>query len=325
MSNQALEKIDPGALAALMTPEEIENFNADFSAGVAAEFLPQLSIRGGKFRLKIGGQEEILPERSIDVHFIGARGAISKTYYKGGYDPKAEQKAPDCSSIDSQYPDSNIKDPQAANCQICDYNAWGSAKGESKGKACSDYKQIVVSLAVAPEVAFGLRIPPTSFKPFGSYLQKLKMANAPANAAITRMTLGDEEYPTLSFDFAGLVDRGTFEKIKAVAGSAEVQQVIQIQPRALKAAEPVSAQQPVVVETVTLPVAELESAVEQATQNVQPDSSALAALLAKNKPAEKKTRAKKEKPVVEDEAIVEAPAALITDVNALLKKMQEKG
>jgi len=336
MSEQSLEKIDPAALAALMTPEEIADFNANFSAGVAADFLPQLSIRGGKWRLKIGGEEEVIPGQTLNVLFVGSRPCTSKSFYLGGYDPKAEQKGPDCSSTDGNYPDANIENPQAPNCQICENNAWGSRGGGSKGKACSDYKQIVVTLAdVAPETAFGLRIPPTSFKPFRSYIEKLKMAGAPANAAITKLTLGDEEYPTLSFDFAGLVDRGTFDKLKAVANSAEVQQVIHIQPRALKAAEPekATAQQPVVVET------QVVVAPENTPEPEKPEvNNALADLLAKNKTTAKKRSKKTVEEVVEVEstagpvveaaqAIVDSPkeavaAAPITDMTALMAKLK---
>jgi hypothetical protein len=321
--SEALEKIDAGALAALMSPEEIESFNADFSAGVAGEFLPQLSIRGGKFRLKIDGTEEVVGNE-IAVHLVASRNCTSKSFYEGSYDPNKDQKGPDCSSADGQYPDSNIQNPVSSNCQLCDNNAWGSRGNGSKGKACSDYKQIVVSLAVAPEMAFGLRIPPTSFKPFAAYIQKLKMANVPAIAATTNLKLGDEEYPTLEFSYAGLVDRTTFDKLKEVSVSAEVQQVVQITPRAEKPAlapapEAKTAEQPVAVE------AEPEKPAETTS------SDALNDLLAKNNTA-KKTRKKKtteeviEESTAEPVAEVKEEPAVQTDgaakLNALLAKMK---
>jgi hypothetical protein len=258
------------------------------------------------------------------VHLVGSRPCTSKTFYEGDYDPRAEQRPPDCSSVDGQYPDSNIQKPVSSNCQLCDNNAWGSRGNGSKGKACSDYKQIVVSLAVAPEMAFGLRIPPTSFKPFSAYMQKLKMANVPAIAATTKLTLGDEEYPILQFDYAGLVDRPTFDKLKEVALTPEVQQVIQITPRADRALpaaeEKKSAEQPVAVETPK--AAEPEPATS---------SDALKDLLAKNGAA-KKTRKKK----TTEEVIEESTAAPVEEakeepapategaarLNALLAKMK---
>lgn len=255
--SEALEKIDRGALAALMSPEEIEAFNNDFSAGVTGDFLPQLSLRGGKWRIKMDGVEEVIqdergPILEIECHLLGSRPCVSKSYYAGNYDPNKDQKGPDCSSTDGQYPDGNIQNPVAQTCQTCDNNAWGSRGEGSKGKLCSDFKQIAVSLSIAPDTALALRIPPTSFKPFASYISKLKMANIPAIAAVTKMKLVGDEYPIIEFGYGSLVDREVFGTLKETAASIEVQNLVTIQPRRAPTPTPqiekVSAQQPVVVE-----------------------------------------------------------------------------
>ena len=226
MKNQSLQTIDKAALLELMSPEEIANFNSGFSEGISADFLPTISIRGGKLRAKIEGQENDLPAE-LPIIFISARPSISKTYYADAYNPRVEAKEPDCSSVDGLYPDSSVKRPQAANCKICPHNEFGSRGNGSHGKACGDYKQVTVMIEGVDQ-AFGLRIPPTSFKPFNAYVKQLDMAGIPLIAVRSILTLVGDEYPIINLRSDGFVSRDVYEIAKEWASSDEVKQLVNI-------------------------------------------------------------------------------------------------
>lgn len=327
MSNEALEKFNPGVLANIIGTENVAAINDDFAGGIiGGNFLPQISIKGREFRLKIDGEETRLPDKSLNIFLISSRTSVSKTFYKDAWGGADSAGKPDCSSADGVVPDDNVETPQHSNCQMCENNAWGSkiTQAGKKGKACADYKLIVVCLQAAPDTPFALRIPAASLKPFSAYIAKLKMAGVPANAAVTQLSFTDAEYPQLDFDFVDTVkSKEEYLLLTELAESSEVLEAVHIKPRAQIAApaapaEPaVSAIQPVVAEVV--------EHVEEA-----PAEPSLADLLAKNKTDKKATRKKKA-----DAAVVEtAPAAEpvptpaaepeIKGLDALLAKMKSR-
>jgi hypothetical protein len=330
----ALAKFNPAALAGILGKEELLVVNDPFSGGISGgEFLPQISIRGNRFRLKIGGEETVLKESSIEVYLVTSRPNISKTFYADGYNPSAENKAPDCSSADGTYPDANVEKPVAANCQVCPHNAWGSKISKvtgKKSKACNDYKLIVLSLAVAPDSAFAMRIPAASLKPFASYISKLNLAGVPANAARTRITLGDTEYPSLEFDFVDTVkSREEYITLTELAESSDVLAAVKIQSRAqIEQTAPVTAHQPVAVAEVAPAVAPtIEAAPE--VEEAAPSEPSLADLIGK-KPAAKKRATKKEPaaepapaPVAEATPAQEEGGEAITSLDQLLGKLKK--
>lgn len=316
---QALEKFNPNSLAAIIGEDDVAAINDQFGGGIASStFLPEVRLRGREFRLKIGGEETTLPEKHLDVFMVTARPTLSKVFYKDSWGGADSAGAPDCSSADAIQPDSNAKEPQHSNCQLCPHNAWGSkiSNTGSKGKACQDYKLIVVVLPQLIDTPFALRIPAATLKIYQAYLAKLKMAGAPANAALTRLTFTDAEYPQLDFTFIGTVEsREQYQALKDVAESAEVLEAIKIQPRTAPAPVEHTAEQPVVV--VPEPV------VEEPAEEAAPD---LASLLAKNKTETKAKRTSKKK-----EAAEEAPAApaepaepAIKGLDDLLASMKKK-
>jgi len=322
----ALAKFNPAALAGIIGKEELATVNDPFAGGISGgEFIPQISIRGNRFRLKINGEETVLKENAIEVFLITSRPNISKVLYTGGYNPSAENKSPDCSSADGTYPDANVDKPLAANCQVCPNNAWGSKISQvtgKKSKACSDYKLVVLALAVAPDKPFSLRIPAASLKPFAAYISKLNIAGVPANAARTRISLGDTEFPSLEFDFVGTVEsREDYETLTALAESSDVISAVRIQARTHSPqSEPVMhiAQQPIVIPTVA---AEPEPEPEPAPA-AEP---ALADLLGGKPKAAKKSAKKEPEPapvVVAETPQVAEEGGQITSLDQLLGKLK---
>lgn len=341
-NDQALTQFNPALLAGIIGNDALATVNDGFSAGISSgDFLPMLSIRGNRFRIRMDGEETVIPETSIEVFLVTSRPNASKTFYQGGYAPGGENKAPDCSSSDGVYPDANVESPQNDTCQLCPNNAWGSKIGITgkKSKACQDYKLIVLVLAAMPEKAFALRIPAASLKAFGAYIGKLKMSSVPANAARTRISLGATEYPSLLFDFAGTVEtKEQYDAITALGQSVEVLHAVKIEPRipqiAAPAAPVVTAQQPVVVPTPA-PVAPVVAEVPVPAPVVAPEPVAVAEPgLADLLGAKTKKTKKADKPLEVEVLPPETPAPAettpnepvdqVTSLDGLLSKLKKQ-
>ena len=106
----------------------------------------RISLRGGKFRMVVNG-EEILTSNSdtLNVVIVNAAKDVSRTYYGGAYNPKEKAGPPDCWSADGVTPDASIAEPQHHNCGECPQNIKGSGAGG--GRACRHFRRIAVALA----------------------------------------------------------------------------------------------------------------------------------------------------------------------------------
>ena len=106
----------------------------------------RISLRGGKFRMVVNG-EEILTSNSesLNVVIVNAAKDVSRTFYAGAYNPKADATPPDCWSNNGVNPDASIEEPQHHNCAECPQNVKGSGAGG--GRACRHFRRIAVALA----------------------------------------------------------------------------------------------------------------------------------------------------------------------------------
>jgi hypothetical protein len=106
----------------------------------------RISLRGGKFRMVVNG-EEILTSNSdsLNVVIVNAAKDVSRTYYAGAYNPKADATPPDCWSNDGVTPDASVEEAQHHNCAECPQNVKGSGAGG--GRACRHFRRIAVALA----------------------------------------------------------------------------------------------------------------------------------------------------------------------------------
>ena len=104
----------------------------------------RISIRGGIFRMIVGGQEVAKNEdRAMDIVIIRAAEHTSRSYYAGTY-VEGANALPDCWSTDGTKPDAQVKAPQCSNCAQCPMNAAGSGQGTSK--ACRYARRLAVVL-----------------------------------------------------------------------------------------------------------------------------------------------------------------------------------
>jgi len=106
----------------------------------------RISLRGGKFRMVVNG-EEILTSNSdaLNVVIVNAAKDVSRTFYAKAYNPKEDAAIPDCWSNDGVTPDASVTTAQHHNCTECPQNVKGSGAGG--GRACRHFRRIAVVLS----------------------------------------------------------------------------------------------------------------------------------------------------------------------------------
>lgn len=168
----------------------------------------RISIRGGMWRMVVGGKEiAVNEERSINVVIVRAAEHVSRQFYIKAYDSKAEPTAPDCASSDGVSPDAGVPHPQASACMKCPQNIAGS--GQGKSRACRYQQRLAVVLEgdmegpvyqfVAPAMSIfgegkGAKMP---LQAYGRYL---KARGIPVTSVVTEMRFdSDSESPKVVF------------------------------------------------------------------------------------------------------------------------------
>jgi hypothetical protein len=106
----------------------------------------RISLRGGKFRMVVNG-EEILTSNSdsLNVVIVNAARDVSRTFYAKAYNPKEDAAIPDCWSNDGVTPDASAEEPQHHNCDECPQNVKGSGAGG--GRACRHFRRVAAVLS----------------------------------------------------------------------------------------------------------------------------------------------------------------------------------
>lgn len=218
--------------------------NEKAASGVSiASFLPALSFKGKAWSVRMNGQTTPFNKMEVDVVIIAARERPSKVLFQKTYNPK-EITRPDCGScngITADF-DSEVKDPETgakcSKCAECFYNRFGTAT-QGGGKACKDYKRLVVMLASQDGKTFPsnapaltLDIPGTSFRsPKGEnhmmlseMLSSLQQAKVPLSQYV--VTLGfvvGSEYPQITFRPKRFVMAEEYSRVKSLRESDMVQ------------------------------------------------------------------------------------------------------
>lgn len=183
----------------------------EFEHGAGPAFAV-LSIRGGKFRVRQGGEETLVknadgdPVSAIKAVIVRANPHFSKTYYKKGYE-EGDDDSPTCYSMDGVRPEADVEERQNDVCATCKWNARGSRVTETgqKLKACADVRRVaVVPHPDMKNESFGgpmlLRVPAASLKPLAEYSRKLSKLGWPVYALVTKIAMDPEpSYPRMLF------------------------------------------------------------------------------------------------------------------------------
>ena len=167
----------------------------------------RISIKGGKFRLMVGG-EQVSVSKGDEINIVVVNAAtVSRTYYEGTYDPN-NASAPSCWSADTRVPSPDVPAEQrkATRCADCPMNIKGSGQGDSR--ACRFNQRLAITLEGKPDDVYQLQLPATSI--FGeakdgkmgmqAYAKFLNAHNTPIIAVMTEMYFDENaETPKLFF------------------------------------------------------------------------------------------------------------------------------
>lgn len=238
MSNQVISLPKGfGKVANVFAAEKAKN--EELGQGVASSY-GVIGYRGKVWSTKYQGAETPLmredgdgPRGSIEVVLVKAAAAISKIFYKNGYQDGANA-APDCWSADGVKPDASVQNKVSSTCANCPMNAWGSRVTDAgkPGKACADSRRMaIVPLNDIKNEAFGgpmlLRVPAASLKDLKAYGDLLDQYGFPYYAVATRISFDPQEaYPKMVFAAMRPLAEEEAMAIKELRGDKRVATVV---------------------------------------------------------------------------------------------------
>jgi hypothetical protein len=204
-----------------------KDLSSNFSAGVSGGF-PVLSIRGGRFHLRMGQDNEVtIPQIEIDIAFVDAAKPLAKAYYASMY-TQGNADQPDCWSLDSIRPDPSVLHKQNPTCQDCPRNQFGDRHTpEGKpAKSCTDHRRVVLTflgeLAKTDPQTVLLRVPQSSLRSLRNYVDQLTRNNYEPGGCVTRLgfeTGPQISFPKLQFQFVGPLTEQEFATVEELRGS----------------------------------------------------------------------------------------------------------
>lgn len=214
----------------------------------------RISIKGGKFRMIVNGQETArAPGSTMDVVIVNAAPHVSRTFYAKTYDPTSVG-LPDCWSNDGVRPDPKAAMPQGKSCETCPQNIAGSGQN-GKGRACRYSRRLAVVLAndVAHSDVYQLQLPAASLfgkaqngnMPLDAYVKQLAGFNHSITGVVTELRFDENaESPKLFFRAVRPLEEAEFLVVKEKGQSEEATAAITFNPSQMdtaKKAEPAPA------------------------------------------------------------------------------------
>lgn len=167
----------------------------------------RISIKGGVFRMVVGGEEVARNEdRAMNVIIVAAASKVSRTYYEGTYE-EGVKVAPVCWSADGEKPDATSKKPQATGCANCPQNVKGSGTGDSRACRFSQRLAVVLENDISGSV-YQLTLPAASVFgkgengkwPLQTYAQMVASKGVPITSVVTEMRFDTSaQSPKLTF------------------------------------------------------------------------------------------------------------------------------
>lgn len=197
----------------------------------------RISIRGGRFREIIGGdQQRVNSSGSMNVVIVRAS-RISRTFYEGTYDPE-KTTPPKCWSADSEKPSDDVPAAQrmSSKCSTCPMNVKGSG-ATGNGRACRFSMRLAVCIEGDLETVYQMQLPATSI--FGevkdqkmgmqAYAKFLKANDLMLAGLVTQMYFDENsETPKLFFKPVRPLDDEELNAAVAAYESDDAQQAIEM-------------------------------------------------------------------------------------------------
>ena len=182
----------------------------DLSGGITGGY-GLIKYRGKVWSIQHHGNSNVVmredgdgPRGSLEIVIVKANAALSKTWYEGGWDEN-NNNPPDCASANGIVPDQGVPKKQSDICATCPKNAWGSAPGGGKGKACGDHRRMaVVPITDLRNEFFGgpllLRCPAASLQDMAAFDARYKGMGYPYFTMAIKIGFdAQESFPKFTF------------------------------------------------------------------------------------------------------------------------------
>ena len=206
----------------------------DTLAGSGGGESRRISIKGGRFREMINGEQvRVNSSGSMNVVVVLTSGVV-RNYYEGAYDPE-KTSGPTCWSSNSETPDASVpaEGRKATACRDCPMNIRGSGQGDSR--ACRFSTRLAVCIEGDYEKVYQIQIPATSI--FGeakdgkmgmqAYARFLKANGMPMGALVTTMYFDENsETPKLYFKPARPLEEHEMDAVVAQMESEEAKKAV---------------------------------------------------------------------------------------------------
>ena len=170
-----------------------EMMDAEYNAADMEEEFNDTEVNFLRVKIPSGGAtsfeipDPLNPDETNPTKVLA--GIIVAQHKANGYWPEGDSMGnpPECSSFDGKV---GIGTP-GGDCARCPLNEWGSGDGGS-GKACKNMMQVYL-LQSGVMFPIQLSLPPTSIKPFNSYMSRLRMNGLLPSKVLTSISLRKEE------------------------------------------------------------------------------------------------------------------------------------
>ena len=195
----------------------------------------QISIKGGVWRMVVGGEEVAKNEdRSMNVVVISAGKGVSRTFYADKYEEGKDIK-PACWSAEGVVPNEEVPEPQGKTCATCPQNIEGS--GDGKSRACRYSKRLAVALEndIGGNI-YRLSVPAKSYfgkadgdkMPLQAYGKFLSGHGIPITGVVTEARFDTAEaVPVLKFRAVRPLTREEWELAKSQSQTEDATQAVE--------------------------------------------------------------------------------------------------
>ena len=196
----------------------------------------QISIKGGVWRMVVGGEEVAKNEdRAMNFVVIASGKGVTRTFYADKYEEGKDIK-PSCWSAEGVVPNEEVKNPQAKTCATCPQNIEGS--GDGKARACRYSKRLAVALEndIGGNI-YRLSVPAKSYfgraegekMPLQAFGKFLSGHGIPITGIVTEARFDTAEaVPVLKFRAVRPLSKEEWELAKAQSQTEDAKQAIEL-------------------------------------------------------------------------------------------------
>lgn len=196
----------------------------------------QISIKGGVWRMVVGGEEVAKNEdRAMNFVVIASGKGVTRTFYADKYEEGKDIK-PACWSAEGVVPNEEVANPQAKTCATCPQNIEGS--GDGKARACRYSKRLAVALEndIGGNI-YRLSVPAKSYfgraegekMPLQAFGKFLSGHGIPITGIVTEARFDTAEaVPVLKFRAVRPLSKEEWELGKAQSQTEDARQAIEL-------------------------------------------------------------------------------------------------